>query len=98
VEFYEDIANNERIRRAIFRHSEAIHSGAPSTALGVSVGHRVLLIFRHEHTARAIIQFMQETPELEAVGERFLFKTHESIIKDAFDNWANYRGEKVNIY
>lgn len=98
IEFYEDQANNERIKRAIFRHSEAIHSGAPSTALGVSVGHRVLLVFRHEHTARAIIKFMKETPELANVGDRFLFKTHESIIKDAFDNWADYKGVKTNIY
>jgi len=98
VEFYEDQANNERIKRAIFRHAEAIHSGAPSTALGVSVGHRVLLIFRHEHTARAIIEFMQKTPELAEVGNRFLFKTHESIMKDAFDNWADFQGKKTNIY
>lgn len=98
VEFYEDQANNERIKRAIFRHSEAIHSGAPSTALGVSVGHRVLLVFRHEHTARAIIKFMKETPALEDVGDRFLFKTHESIMKDAFDHWADFKGVKTNIY
>lgn len=98
VEFYEDSANNERIKRAIFRHSEALHTGAPSTALGVSVGHRVLLVFRHEHTARAIMKFMKETPALADVGDRFLFKTHESILADAFDNWADFKGVKTNIY
>lgn len=98
VEFYEDSANNERIKRGILRHAEAIHSGAPSTALGLSVGHRVLMVFRHDHTARAIIQFMRETPELLEVADRFLFKTHESIKRDALDHWGSYRGEKVNIY
>lgn len=98
MEFYEDSANNERIKRAILRHADAIVSGAPSTALGTSVGHRVLLVFRHAHTARAIIKYVKETPELEDVSNRFLFKTHESILADAFDNWADSKGVKTNIY
>jgi hypothetical protein len=97
IEFYEDIANNERIKRAILRHAEAIHSGAPSTTLGVAVGHRVLLVFRHEHTARAIMRFIHDTPELQDVGDRFLFKTHESIVNDALDHWGTCKGERVNI-
>jgi hypothetical protein len=97
MEFYEDSANNQRIQRALYRHAEAITTGAPSTALGLSVGHRVLLVFRHEHTARAIMQFIQDTPELEDVADRFLFKTHESILKDAFDNWATCEKKKINI-
>ncbi|MBD8052016.1 hypothetical protein [Limnohabitans radicicola] len=98
VEFYEDSANNERIKRAIFRHGEAIHTGAPSTALGLGVGHRVLLVFRHEHTARAIMKFINEAPTLAGIADRFLFKTHESILKDAFDNWATSDGVRTNIY
>jgi hypothetical protein len=98
VEFYEDSANVERIRRAIFRHAEAIHTGAPSTALNLNVGHKILLIFRHEHTARAVMKFIKETPELKEVSERFLFKTHESVLKDAFDHWGTASGKRVNIY
>lgn len=98
VEFYEDSANVERIRRAIFRHAEAIHTGKPSTALGLNVGHRTLLIFRHEHTARAIMNFINETPELAEISDRFLFKTHESVLKDAFDNWGTSSKKRVNIY
>lgn len=98
MEFYEDSANNERIKRALSRHAEAIEEGTPSTALGLSVAHRVLLVFRHEHTARAIMKFIQEAPELEDVADRFLFKTHESILKDAFDNWATCDSKKINIF
>lgn len=98
VEFYEDSDRVERIRRAILKHAEALHTGAPSTALNVKVGHRVLLIFRHEHTARAVMEYVRNTPELTDVAERFLFKTHESVIKTAFDNWANYKGKKCSIY
>ena len=98
IEFYEDSANNERIKRALARHEEALVSGAPSKALGVNVGHRVLLVFRHEHTARAIMRHVGEAPELEDVRDRFLFKTHESILQDALDNWGDFQGRKVNIY
>lgn len=98
VEFYEDSANVERVKRAILRHAEAIATGAPSTALGLKVGHRVLLIFRHEHTARAIMEYMKNTPELAEVSDRFLFKTHESILADAFDHWGTAKGVRVNIY
>lgn len=98
IEFYEDSDKVERIRRAILRHAEAMHTGAPSKALGVSVGHRVLLVFRHEHTARAIMKYIQETEELADIADRFLFKTHESMLKNAFDNWATYQAEKCSIY
>ena len=98
MEFYEDSANNERIKRAVFRHGEAIHTGAPSVTLGLSVGHRVLLVFRHEHTARAIMKFIAETPALADIADRFLFKTHESILKDAFDNWGTSKGKKTDLF
>lgn len=98
VEFYEDSANVERVKRAILRHAEAIATGAPSTALGLKVGHRVLLIFRHEHTARAIMEYIKKTPELAEVSDRFLFKTHESVISDTFDHWGTAKGVRVNIY
>jgi len=98
VEFYEDSVNVERIRRAILRHAEAIHTGAPSTALGLSVGHRVLLVFRHEHTARAVMDYLSGNPALADVSRRFLFKTHDSIIKDPFDHWASSDGERLSLY
>lgn len=98
VEFYEDSINVERIRRAIMRHAEAIATGAPSLALNINVGHRVLLVFRHEHTARAVMDFIKHTPALTQVKDRFLFKTHESIMKDAFDHWGNVDGGRVNIF
>jgi len=97
IEFYEDTTDQERIRRSIIRHAEAIHSGAPSIAFGLNIGHRVLMIFRHEHMARSTIKFMNETPEFSDIGDRFLFKTHESILADAFENWANFRGLETNI-
>jgi hypothetical protein len=98
VEFYEDSSSVERIRRGIVRHAEAIASGVPSKALGLDVGHRVLMIFRHEHTARAVMDFINETPKLAVVADRFLFKTHESAIIDPFDNWATATKKRVNIY
>jgi hypothetical protein len=98
IEFYQDTTDQDRIKRAIIRHAEAIHSGAPSIAMGINTGHRVLMIFRYEHMARSTIKLMRETPEFSEVGNRFLFKTHESILKDAFDHWATFKGEKVNIY
>jgi len=98
VEFYEDSVNMERIRRGILRHAEALHTGAPSTALGLNVGHRVLLIFRHEHTARGIMEWIRKTPELEGVADRLLFKTHESAVKDPFDHWGTAHGGRVDIY
>lgn len=88
----------ERIRRGILRHAEALHTGAPSTALGLNVGHRVLLIFRHEHTARGIIEWVRKTPELEGVTDRLLFKTHESAVNDPFDHWGTAHGGRVDIY
>jgi hypothetical protein len=98
LEFYEDSANVERVKRSLLRHAEALASGAPSLALGVKVGHRALLVFRHDHTARAVMKWIRETPELADVAPRFLFKTHESILKDAFDHWGTPNGERVNIY
>jgi hypothetical protein len=98
MEFYEDSTKVQRIEKAIFRHAEAIAEGTPRKALGLSVGHRVLLVFRHAHTAKAIMQFIQDTPELEDVADRFLFKTHESILNDAFDNWATFDKKKINIF
>jgi hypothetical protein len=97
IEFFEDSTNTERAKRALLRHAEAIESGAPSTALNLGVGHRVLCIFRHEHTARAIMNFVKETQALRAIADGFLFKTHESIWKDAFDHWGTASMEKVNI-
>jgi hypothetical protein len=98
IEFYEDTTDQERIRRSIIRHAEAIHSGAPSIAFGLNVGHRVLMIFRHEHMARSTIEMMKKTPEFADIGNRFLFNTHKNILKDAFDHWATFKGERVNIY
>jgi hypothetical protein len=98
VEFYEDSTTVERIRRGIHRHTEAIQTGAPSTTLGVSVGHRVLMIFRHEHTARAVMEFLENTPDLKHVADRFLFKTHASLLSDPFDHWATATKKRVNIY
>jgi len=98
VEFFEDSTNTERAKRTVLRHAEAIHTGAPSTALGLDVGHRVLLIFRHEHTARAVMEYVRTTPALSDVSDRFLFKTHESTLKDPFDHWATNRGHRVNLY
>jgi hypothetical protein len=98
VEFYEDSANVERVKRSLLRHAEAIATGAPSTALGLKVGHRVLLIFRHEHTARAVMEYLRSTPELAEIEDRFLFKTHESIIADPFDHWGTAKGARINIY
>lgn len=98
VEFYEDSANVERVKRSVLRHAEALASGAPSIALGLSVGHRALLVFRHEHTARAVMKFIRETNDLAGVAERFLVKTHASIVKGAFDHWATPKGERVNIF
>lgn len=97
-EFFEDSTNSERAQRTVLRHAEAIHTGAPSTAHGLSVGHRVLLVFRHEHTARAVMNFVKVTPALAAVADRFLWKTHESIVKDAFDHWATANGARIDIY
>lgn len=98
MEFYEDSTTVERIRRGILRHAEALHTGAPSTALGLGVGHRVLLVFRHEHTARAVMEFIQSMPALAGVADRFLFKTHESILKDGRDNWGTANRKKTSIY
>jgi hypothetical protein len=98
MEFYEDYANNERIKRSLLRHAEALASGVPSIAMKLSVGHRVLLVFRHEHTARALMEWVATTPELADVRERFLFKTRDSIVKDAFDQWGYAKGERVTIY
>jgi hypothetical protein len=98
VEFYEDSANLERIKRAIFRHVEALESGAPSRALKMTVGHRVLLVFRHEHTARAIMDFMRVTPALAGVADRFLFKTHESLLGDALDHWGSYTKKREKLF
>jgi hypothetical protein len=98
VEFYEDSTTVERIRRGILRHAEAIHTGAPSTALGLTVGHRVLLVFRHEHTARAVMDFVRDTPELVDVADRFLFKTHASLIADPFDHWGTYSKKRETLF
>lgn len=98
VEFYEDSTKTDRAKRAISRHVEAIETGAPSTAHGLKVGHRVLLVFRYEHTARAVMTYIKTTPELTEFADRFLFKTHESIVKDPFDHWASASGARVNIY
>jgi Replication-relaxation len=98
VEFYEDSTQLERVKRGLLRHAEAISSGAPSTAFGVSVGHRVLLIFRHEHTARAIMEWVKYTPELAGVADRFLFKTLESAVSDPFDHWGTAGAGRVNIF
>jgi hypothetical protein len=98
IEFYEDSANNARIERAIMRHAEAIDTSAPQTALGLAVAHRVLLIFRHEHTAKAILKFIQTNSYLEAVAPCFLFNTHERIIENAFSSWGDYRNKQINIF
>jgi len=98
VEFYEDSTTIERIKRGVLRHAEALHTGAPSIALGVNVGHRVLLVFRHEHTARAIMEFMRSTPDLVGVADRFLFKTHESLLQDAFDHWGTYSKKRETLF
>ena len=98
VEFFEDSANVERVKRSILRHAEALHTGAPSVALGLKIGHRVLCVFRHEHTARALMKYIKETPAFADVSDRFLFKTHESVLTNAFDHWGNAKGERINIY
>jgi hypothetical protein len=95
VEFYEDSEQVERIRRALRRHEEAIHTGSPSEALGLSVGHRVLLVFRHDHTARAVMRFLREDRQFAEVQDRFLTITLEALKKDPFGEWASPEGKKI---
>ena len=98
MEFYEDHSNNERIKRGLVRHAEALATGAPTATLGVSVGHRLLLVFRHEHTARAIMEWVRTTPEMSGIADRLLFKTRDSIVKDPFDHWGVSDGRRVTMY
>ncbi len=98
IELYEDSDQVERIRRAVNRHAEALATGAPSLALGVQVGHRVLCVFRHDHTARAVMRYIRETPALADIQKRFLFVTLEALKRDPFDQWAYPSEEKTNLY
>lgn len=98
IEFYEDREQVERIRRALLKHGEAIATGKPSEALNLSVGHRTLLIFRHEHTARAIIRFLSSNELFTAIKDRFLITTHQAIQENAFKNWVTGSGQACNLY
>lgn len=98
IEFYEDSEQVERIRRALIRHGEAIATGKPSEALNLTVGHRVLLIFRHEHTARAISRYLQEAEEFRAIQDRFLITTHNAIKFNPFENWIDGKGENLTLF
>lgn len=98
IEFYQDDTTIERIRRALIKHGEALATGTPSEALNLSVGHRVLLIFRHDHTARAIMRFLGENEAFSEIKDRFLITTHEEIKKDPFKNWVTGSREPSNLY
>jgi hypothetical protein len=98
IEFYEDSEQVERIRRALRRHGEAIHTGSPSESLGLSVGHRVLLVFRYEHTARAVMRFLHNDGQFSEVQNRFLIITLEALKKDPFGQWASPNGQKASLY
>lgn len=98
VEFYEDEHEVERIRRALTRHAEALKNGQPSIVLGVQVGHRVLCVFRHEHTARAIMHYLETTPEYKEMVNRFLCVTLDALKKDPFGQWATPNRAKTTLY
>lgn len=98
VELYEDSDQVERIRRAVNRHAEAIATGAPSLALGLQVGHRVLLVFRHSHTARAVMDYIQKTPAFADIQSRFLFVVLEALQQRPFDSWATPDGRQARLY
>lgn len=98
IEFYQDDTNIERIRRALIKHGEALMTGKPSEALNLSVGHRVLLIFRHDHTARAIMRFLGENEAFSEVQDRFLITTHEEIVKNPFSSWVTSNRQSSNLY
>jgi len=95
VEFYEDSANAERIRRSILRHGVALATGAPTTATGAGVGHRTLLCFRYPHAARSAMDFVSSSEELEGVASRFMFALRDAVVTDAFGCWTDCRGNPV---
>lgn len=98
VELYEDSDQVERIRRAVNRHAEAIATGAPSLALGLQVGHRVLCIFRHDHTAKAVMRYIRDTPAFANIQNRFLFVTLEVLTYAPLDQWAYPSEVKTTLY
>lgn len=97
VEFYEDSEQVERIRKALHRHAEAIGTGSPSIAYGLNVGHRVLCVFRHEHTARAIVRHLHTTEEYKDIQNRFLCVTLDALMSDALGQWATPSGARVEL-
>lgn len=98
IELYEDSTEVERVRRSLNRHAQAIAEGSPSIARGAKVGHRVLLIFRHDHTARAVMQYLVSVPTLAGVLDRFLFATLDAMTADPFSDWADAKKHKKNLY
>lgn len=95
VEFYEDSANAERIRRSVLRHGVALATGAPTTATGAGVGHRTLLCFRYPHAARSAMDFVATSGALEGVAGRFMFAVRDAAVADAFGCWTDCRGNPV---
>lgn len=98
IEFYEDSEQVERIRRALVRHAEALISGAPSIALNLNVGHSVLLVFRYEHTAKAVMRYLHQDPLFQAMQNRFLSITLEALKQDALTQWATPNQQKTPLF
>lgn len=98
VEFYEDSEQVERVRKSLQRHAEAVGNASPSYALGVPVGHRVLCIFRHEHTARAVMRYIATEPIFSDIQNRFLCITLDALKADAFNQWATPKHTKTTLY
>lgn len=98
IEFYEDSEQVERVRKSLQRHEEAIRHGTPSDALGVQVGHRVLCVFRHEHTARAVMRYLATDPIFTDIQNRFLCITLDALKADAFNQWATPKHTKTTLY
>ena len=99
IEFYEDSDRLERIKKSMFRHAEALGNATPSTALNIpNTAHKILMIFRYEHTARAIMEWLHTTEYFEEIQDYFLFKTLDSVLLEPFDHWALPNKRKTTLY
>ena len=85
------------ILRQAFGHVLALSQGTPSKAFQTSVSPRILYVFEHKSTLRAVAQRFLEDDRFSEFNEWFLLGLHESVIRNMQGSWYHCNQTKASL-
>ncbi len=84
LELYND-KNTKRILRQLDKHLEGIKSATLCRNYGIEKAHRLLAIFTHSETKKAVMAKFED----KRLGKYVFFNDYERVVEDFFEGWGN---------